>query len=140
MSYISEKLKEKIRQAANNRCGYCLSHQRYTMSKLEIEHIFPLAEGGDDNEQNLWLACGLCNGYKSDRTEGFDEQTQTLMPLFNPRTQVWSEHFDWSLDGIEIIGLTAIGRVTVVLLQLNNEIAVEVRRNWIIAGWHPPKL
>jgi hypothetical protein len=140
VSYISQKLKEKIRQAANNRCGYCLSHQRYTMSKLEIEHIFPQSEGGSDDEQNLWLACGLCNGYKSDQTEAFDEQTQTTVPLFNPRTQIWSEHFDWSLDGIEIIGLTAIGRVTVKALQMNNEIAVEVRRNWIIAGWHPPKM
>ena len=140
MSKISEKLKEKIRQAAQNRCGYCLSQQRYTMSKLEVEHIYPQSEGGSDEEVNLWLACGLCNRYKASHTEGFDEQTDTFQPLFNPRKQIWSEHFDWSLDGIEIIGLTTIGRATVNALQLNNEIAVVVRRNWIIAGWHPPKL
>ncbi len=61
MSKISEKLKEKIRQTAQNRCGYCLSQQRYTMSKLEIEHLYPQSEGGQDDEENLWLACGLCN-------------------------------------------------------------------------------
>jgi len=140
VSRISEKLKEKIRQAAENRCGYCLSQQRYTMSKLEIEHLYPQSEGGQDDEENLWLACGLCNRYKSSQTQGFDEQTHTFQPLFNPQKQIWSEHFDWSLDGIEIIGLTPIGPVTVNALQLNNEIAVVVRRNWIIAGWHPPKL
>ena len=86
------------------------------MSKLEIEHILPKSEGGSDEEFNLWLACGLCNGYKSDQTEGFDEQTQTTTTLFNSRTQIWSEHFDWSLDGIEVIGLTSIGRVTVKVL------------------------
>jgi hypothetical protein len=60
--------------------------------------------------------------------------------LFNPRTQVWSEHFCWSADGVYIHGITPTGRGTVVALQLNNELAVEVRRNWILAGWHPPEM
>jgi hypothetical protein len=30
-------------------------------------------------------------------------------------------------------------RVTIVALNLNNLIAVTVRRNWITAGWHPPQ-
>lgn len=56
---ITSKLKQKILEAAENRCGYCLSHQRYTMSKLEIEHIFAKSKGGTDEEENLWLSCGL---------------------------------------------------------------------------------
>ncbi|MFQ5825003.1 MAG: hypothetical protein ACE5JB_13190 [bacterium] len=58
--------------------------------------------------------------------------------MFNPRTQDWKEHFRWSQKGTHIAGLTPIGRATVEALRLNNEIAVEVRRNWILAGWHPP--
>lgn len=67
------------------------------------------------------------------------DSTSTMVPLFNPRTQIWNEHFLWSPDGILIIGLTPIGRATVEALQLNNEVAVEVRRNWVLAGWHHPK-
>lgn len=136
---ISESLRKKIIKSAQNRCGYCLSHQDYVMSKLEIEHLNPDFLGGTDEEENLWLACGLCNRYKGVQTDGFDEETQTNVRLFNPRTQNWSEHFEWSFDGCQIIAKTSIGRVTVKALKLNNEIAVEIRRNWVIAGWHPPK-
>ena len=136
----TSKLNLKIIEAAGNRCGYCLSHQRYTNSKLEIEHINPKSNGGTDAEENLWLSCGLCNRYKGMQTNGFDEETQTYCNLFNPRRQIWAEHFSWSADGAFIIGSTPIGRVTINALKLNNEIAVEVRRNWILAGWHPPKL
>ncbi len=57
---------------------------------------------------------------------------------FNPREQNWFEHFQWSDDGLYIISLTAIGRATVVALQLNNEFIIPARRHWNIAGWHPP--
>ena len=136
----TSKLNLKIIGAAGNRCGYCLSHQRYTNSKLEIEHINPKSNGGTDAEENLWLSCGLCNRYKGTQTNGFDEETKIFVSLFNPRRQIWTEHFSWSADGVFIIGLTLTGRVAVNALRLNNDIAVEVRRNWILAGWHPPKL
>ncbi len=139
MSEISNETRRKVREAAGNSCGYCLSHQRYTMSVLEIEHIIPKSNGGTNAEENLWLSCGLCNRYKGMQTDGFDEETQNIVALFNPRRQIWTEHFAWSADGTRITGITPTGRVTVNALKLNNDIAVEVRRNWILAGWHPPK-
>ena len=60
------------------------------------------------------------------------------MLLFNPRTQMWTEHFAWSPDGTLIIGLTPLGRATVVALRLNNEFIVVARRFWVEAGWWPP--
>lgn len=135
----TSKLTLKIIEAAGNRCGYCFSHQRYTNAKLEIEHIIPKSNGGTNAEENLWLSCGLCNRYKGTQTEGFDNETRESVSLFNPRRQVWTEHFSWSADSVFIIGITPTGRATVNSLKLNNEIAVEVRRNWILAGWHPPK-
>jgi hypothetical protein len=45
----------------------------------------------------------------------------------------------WSADGLQIVGRTPTGRATVAALQLNNVIAVTVRRSWIAAGWHPPQ-
>ena len=140
MSEISEAIRQRVREFCRNRCSYCLSYQRYTMSKLEIEHIFPKSLGGSNEENNLCLSCGLCNRYKGIQIEGFDNETEITVPIFNPRQQIWTEHFVWGADISQITGLTAIGRVTVNALRLNNEIAVEVRRNWIIAGWHPPIL
>ena len=135
---VSEELRRRVRDAAHNRCGYCLSPQRYVMHKLEIEHIIPRFLGGSDDETNLWLSCGLCNRYKGTQIEGTDLQTGKQVPLFHPRLQNWSEHFSWDSSGTHIVGLTDIGRATVEALRLNNEIAVEVRRHWVLAGWHPP--
>jgi hypothetical protein len=132
-------LRQRIRAAARDRCGYCLSSQRYAMSKLEIEHAIPRALGGLDDESNLWLSYGLCNRYKGSQTTGVDPVEDARVSLFNPRTQVWNEHFRWSPDGTLILGLTPIGRATVDTLRLNNDLAVEVRRNWVLAGWHPPE-
>lgn len=107
---------------------------------MHLDHIIPLAEGGTSEEDNLWLACPLCNGYKGVQTHHIDPETNHITRLFNPRKQAWSDHFQWSEDGVEIIGTTACGRVTVVACKLNNDFLARARRRWIMAGWHPPKL
>lgn len=135
----SAAIRQRVRQAARERCGYCLSPQWYVMGKLEVEHIIPRVLGGSDDDSNLWLACSLCNRYKGSQVTAFDSLTGAEVALFNPRTQVWREHFLWGGDGTHILGLTPIGRATIGALQLNNELAVEVRRNWVLAGWHPPE-
>jgi hypothetical protein len=136
--YISEAVRARVRASAGDRCGDCLSPQRLVLGWLEIEHIVPQAAGGSDDEDNLWLACRLCNNYKSDQREGLDPESGQRVPLFDPRRQQWSEHFAWSADGTRVIGRTPCGRATVIGLHLNNVIAVMVRREWVAAGWHPP--
>lgn len=140
MSNVSESIRRRVRQRAGNRCEYCLSHQNYILGHLQIDHVIPVAKGGADTEDNLCLACELCNQHKWTKTEDIDPQTEQQIPLFNPRQQCWVEHFAWSKDGVKIIGITACGRATVHALKLNNDLAVTVRRNWIRAGWHPPDL
>jgi hypothetical protein len=135
---IGKNLRERIREQAQNRCGYCQSRQEYVLGLLEVDHIVPVAVGGTDAEENLWLACRLCNSYKSSQVEAVDPLSGKRVKLFNPRLQLWSDHFVWSANGVEIIGLTPCGRATVVALQLNNVIAVMVRQSWARAGWHPP--
>ncbi|MEB3230551.1 MAG: HNH endonuclease [Leptolyngbyaceae bacterium] len=118
-----------------------MSHQDYVMGWLQIDHIQPVAKGGSDSEDNLCLACELCNQYKWTQMEGLDPQTQTSVFLFNPRQQQGSEHFTWNDDGTEILGKTSSGRATIDALKfkLNNPLAIIVRQNWVRAGWHPPK-
>jgi len=135
---MPESLRDRVRRQADNRCGYCLSHQDYVPWVLEIEHIVPASRGGSDEESNLWLACHACNLYKGAKTHGLDPLSGRRVRLFNPRSQRWARHFRWSDDGAQIIGRTACGRATVVELSLNNLIAVTVRRHWVSAGWRPP--
>ena len=138
MSSLSETIRQKVRERAENRCEYCLSHQDYIMGRLQIDHIQPLAKGGANTEDNLCLACELCNQYKWTQTEAIEPESGELVSLFNPRLQKWQEHFTWNQEGTEIIGITPCGRATIVALRLNNNLAVIVRKNWVKAGWHPP--
>jgi len=129
----------RVRAEARNRCGYCLSPQHLVMARLEIEHILPLAKGGSDDETNLWLACPICNGHKSDKIEAVDPLTDITVALFNPRTQSWWDHFMWADDGMRIIGRTPVGRATIAVLHLSDDPdALAVRSYWVLAGWHPP--
>lgn len=137
---IPLEMERRVRSDARNRCGYCLSPQHLVMARLNLEHIIPRAKGGSDDESNLWLSCPICNGHKSDKTHGTDQQSGAVVPLFNPRTQRWFEHFRWADDGIRIVGLTAIGRATVAALHLSDDPdALAVRSYWVLAGWHPPE-
>jgi hypothetical protein len=61
-----------------------------------------------------------------------------MVLLFNPRKQVWLEHFTWDDGFTHVIGLTATGRATIAPLRMNdNQRAVNARRNFIKAGWNP---
>jgi HNH endonuclease len=139
MSGLSVKLKAEIRQKAKNCCGYCLTPQDIVSMSLEIEHIQPIADGGTDEAENLWLACRNCNGFKHAKTHAIDPQTNQTTPLFNPQKQVWNEHFEFDESKTKIIGKTVCGRATVIALRLNFEQAVNARKFWVIAGWYPPK-
>lgn len=138
--YIPVEVERRVRIAARNRCGYCLSPQHLVMARLELEHIIPISKGGSNDESNLWLACPLCNGYKSDKTTAVDPETGETVKLFNPRTQDWFEHFRWTEDGLRVVGRTPTGRATVAALHLSDDAdALVVRSYWVLAGWHPPE-
>lgn len=106
---------------------------------MEIDHIVPEAVGGTDEEDNLWLACPRCNRYKGARTHAIDPETGESVGLFNPRLQVWGEHFVWTAGGVAIAGLTPGGRATVTALDMNNRFVLRARRVWVLWGWHPPE-
>lgn len=62
--YIPRALRERIAEQARHRCGYCLTPAALIGAPLEIEHLIPVSLGGLTEEDNLWLACSLCNGHK----------------------------------------------------------------------------
>ena len=136
--YIPKATRRRVAKAAYHRCGYCLTPQSIIGPLLEIDHIIPEAHGGSSDEENLWLACPICNASKSSRVNAIDLETDLTVPLFNPRQDVWIGHFRWIEDSTVIHGLTAIGRATIEALNMNHPDIVAARQLWVTAGWHPP--
>lgn len=138
MSSLSETLRQQVFAQAGHRCEYCRTSRRLIGMPLIIDHILPQIKGGSDGRENLAATCYRCNEFKGAKTEAFDPTTGGLVSLFNPRRQLWKDHFTWVNGGTHIMGLSPTGRATVVALRLNNEYVIESRALWITVGWHPP--
>jgi hypothetical protein len=92
----------------------------------EPDHIIPIQHGGETTSDNLALACLRCNRRKGPNVGSFDPETGILVALYNPRVQKWIDHFH--LNEAEIQPLTPEARVTVRILQLNDEQRLEERK------------
>jgi predicted restriction endonuclease len=118
--------REIVRRRADNRCEYCGLHEDQSpLASLHVEHIRPKKHGGDDNLDNLALACIDCILHKGSNIAGFDPESDVLTELYNPRLHVWAEHFD--RRDILIVGKTPIGRTTVRVLEMNSEEQLQLR-------------
>ncbi|PHJ67952.1 HNH endonuclease [Nostoc linckia z18] len=141
---IDDATKEIVRKRANYLCEYCHSPERISTTRFTVDHLIPKSIGGGDEINNLALACRRCNERRYNFVAGYDSETQAVVPLFNPRQQIWSEHFLWSADGRTIIGITPTGRATCNRLDMNDERYPEddsirsARGFWFQAGLHPP--
>ncbi len=138
MAYISDVLRQHVTERASGLCEYCQTAQAIVVV-MEVDHVVPEAAGGQTEADNLCLACRGCNSFKQDFQMGIDPETGQETALFNPRTQHWEMHFQWSGDGSLLIGLTPTGRATIARLRMNRESVIDSRRLWVEAGWHPPK-
>jgi hypothetical protein len=121
----SASVRQKIRERANGRCEYCKKPDAVSVYPHHVDHIIPVFHGGDNDEDNLAWACFQCNSTKSGQIASYDFETGELTPLFHPRRDEWADHFE--LKAGKIIGKTAIGRVTVRILQINHPDNVETR-------------
>jgi len=128
-----------IRQRANGLCEYCHTSEQWQYVRFTIDRVISAAKGGTDNLDNLALACFHCNRRKSDRITAFDPESGEEAPLFNPRKNTWKDHFIWSDDGIQIIGVTAIGWTTVSTLDLNRNRVFNIRLADKMIGRHLPE-
>jgi hypothetical protein len=78
-----------------------------------------LTEGEAQELDGYLLARAHCNRHKRPNLAGFDAVTGQIVRLFNPRMDIWGEHF--AIVGAHLYGKTAIGRVTVDVLRMNGE-------------------
>jgi HNH endonuclease len=137
-SKISESVQAQVRQRADQLCEYCHASEQWQYVRFTVDHVRPLSLGGVDDLENLALACFHCNRRKTNRLTAVDPQSNEETPLFNPRQQVWCEHFIWSADGLLILALTTVGRATIATLALNRERVINIREADKAIGRHPP--
>ena len=136
---VSAALRAEVRESAKSLCEYCHTDETWQYVPFTIDHVIPVSTGGSTKLENLALACFYCNRYKGDATQAADPTTDQILPLFNPRTQRWDEHFIWSSDKLRIVALTATARATLQALNLNRERVQRIREADVAVGRHPPQ-
>jgi HNH endonuclease len=136
--YISVELQRRIRDRFQDCCAYCRTAEALMAMTFEFEHIVPRSAGGLTVFENLGFACPPCNRFKSDRQMALVPGTDRQVPLFHPHLQVWAEHFSWSDDGTELLGLSDISLATIAALRMNRAQLVRARELWVKVGEHPP--
>jgi hypothetical protein len=134
---MDSSLIELVWRRASDRCEYCQVPQNALELAFEIDHIIARKHRGPSRAGNLCLACFACNNHKGTNIAGFDTKTQTIVRLFHPRRHKWAKHFRW--HGPMLIGLTATGRVTVAVLEINLDYRVSLRQSLIDEGTFPPE-
>jgi hypothetical protein len=136
MSDVSPSLHAEVVLRAGKRCEYCQLSQLGQEAAFHIDHVVPRAADGPTVLDNLALACVSCSLRKGAKQTATDADTGEEVPLFNPRTQNWEEHFRW--DGVTVVPLTPTGRATVAALAMNRPLILAIRQEETIRGRHPP--
>ena len=123
---LSPREKEAVKDQAGYRCEYC----HIVGWELQVDHIVPrsprrsglapVRDEDSDAENNLAAACAHCNRLKGNFTSGRDPLTGSEVRLFDPRQDVWDDHFAWSDDYLRLLPLSAVGGATISRLRMNN--------------------
>jgi hypothetical protein len=127
-----------VAERAAGVCEYCRAPEAVFNFAFAIDHIIPRALGGSNNSENMALACESCNLFKSVVVAAWDTHEEHIVALYNPRTDLWLDHFRYNAVTNRIIGLTATGRVTVARLRLNSEFQIRARYHWTRIGLYKP--
>jgi hypothetical protein len=130
---------DAVRQRAGDRCEYCHLPQLAFRRAFHVEHIVARQHGGLTRLDNLAFACWNCNLKKGPNLSGVDPQTGQITALFHPRKGEWEEHFCPVIGalfplGVAIRGLTPVGRATVEVLGLNEEMRQMLRYEFWLEG------
>jgi hypothetical protein len=122
-----------IVRRAQDLCEYCQIPQTLVpFHPFHVEHIVAKQHGGNDDPDNLCLACDRCNAYKGPNLTAIDPDSNRVSALFHPRRDSSQEHF--TFVGAKIIGLTPVGRATARLLNMNDYRRLSLRMELIALG------
>lgn len=99
--HISQDIRRQIARRADFICEYCLIDDDDAFYGCEIEHIISRKHGGSSETDNLAYSCAFCNRFKGTNLTSIDWETGEFVRLFNPRIDVWAEHFELNQERIE---------------------------------------
>jgi hypothetical protein len=128
------ELERLVRRRAKQRCEYCHFPAAVALLPFQIDHIISQKLHGETVADNLALSCERCNSHKGPLAAGYLQGKH--VPLFHPRTDRWSDHFEW--NGALLVGKTDIGNVTIDVLAINLPYLVAVRDALMQEGIFPP--
>lgn len=131
-AYVSAALRRLVAERANHACEYCLVPEIAVLAPHEIDHVIAEKHGGPTEQENLALACTLCNKHKGSDVASVDPSDGEIVRLYQPRRDRWQDHFQLKDGNIE--PLTSIGLVTVRLFQMNRPQRLEERKLLLQAG------
>jgi HNH endonuclease len=138
MSKMPKRLSRMVRRRALDHCEYCGLSQEGQEATFHIDHVIPQSMRGPTKLANLALACVSCSLRKGSKTRARDPMTAVIVPLFHPRKHRWRDHFN--IEGYKIIGITPLGRATLMLLQFNRPRFIAIRHlEWRLGRFPPPK-
>lgn len=129
ISYISHNLRNLVALRASHLCEYCLIHEDDTFLKCQLDHIISLKHGGETDLENLAYACAFCNRHKGSDIGSIHHSTGKFVRFFNPRTDLWANHFRLIRSIIE--PLSKIGEVTAEILGFNHPDRVFERKSLV---------
>lgn len=118
-----------VAERAERVCEYCRAPEAVFNFSFDVDHVIPTSKGGTNSPENLALSCRSCNAYKSAFEVGSTISGDSRA-LFNPRLDVWSEHFVLNLDTLEIEGVTDVGIASINRLRLNSPSQLAARLVW----------
>ncbi len=136
-TYVSAELRRLVVARADSLCEYCLVHADDAFFGCEVDHVVSEKHGGLTTADNLAFACLPCNRRKGSDIGSVAEGTGALTRFYNPRTDVWFEHFSYDGEGSVIRPLSEIGEVTARILGFNQPEQILERESLCTVGRYP---
>jgi HNH endonuclease len=116
--YISESIRFFVAKRAGYCCEYCKIEEDISLYSFQIDHIISLKHGGKTDTANLAYSCFLCNNSKGSDVGTVFPPEMNFSRLFNPRNDIWNEHFVY--EDCTFYAKTLIGEATIKVLKLND--------------------
>lgn len=131
-SDVSAALRRLVAERAYGVCEYCLVHELDLYHGCEVDHVISLKHGGLTVPENLAYACFHCNRHKGTDLGSISLQTGKLVAFFNPRSDIWKQHF--YMVGARVEALTEIGELTSRILEFNHPERLAFRQLLVEVG------
>jgi len=116
--YVVESIRLFVAKRAGYCCEYCKIEEEISLYSFQIDHIISLKHGGKTEPENLAYSCFLCNNSKGSDVGTVLQPEMIFTRLFNPRIDIWSEHFVY--EDCNFYAITLVREATIKVLKLND--------------------